>query len=105
MAKTYAEGEKPDRFEDCAVAGVRVTRDEFRRNVKMGEYIDIQNGNMAVLNDVMARFCVDKNDVPLSREDAAKELRKLNLEQFDELAEELKAGMANAAVPLASGKG
>lgn len=82
---------------------VVVSRDIFRRRVTMGEYVAITEGNIRVANEVMARFLIDQEGHAIPEEEGAAALLALNLEEYDTLAEQFRAGMERAAVPLANG--
>lgn len=81
---------------------IEVTRERFRQSVTMREFVAIQEGNMRVANQVMARFAVDRDGLPVPPDEALEHILDLTIEENDALATQFKTGMEAAAAPKAS---
>lgn len=80
---------------------VLISKDLFRHRCTMREFIAIQEGNLQVMNQVLARFIVDEGGHSIPAKDAAEIIIDLPLEEYDELANQFRRGMQNSTVPLA----
>lgn len=89
--------------EVSAVVVVKLDKDRMISSLKVREFIEIQEGNIKTIVDVLSRFSFDENGNQLSPQEAKDLLKELTLQELMSIAQEFGASAEKTAVPPGNG--
>lgn len=83
---------------------IRVDAERLGEMVTVDEFIAMQEGNIRVIVNVLANFCVNGSGGYMEHDEARAVLGQMTIKQLTEAAQAFAGNAEGAAVPLSSGK-
>lgn len=75
-----------------------ISKERLTKSLKIGEWLDLQAGNVATIVNVMARFAVDDNGNPIPHDQAISQIKEMTIEELNAAALGLNNAITDAAV-------
>ena len=82
---------------------IKVDQKKLGDLVTVDDFIELQEGNIKTLLNVLSLFLVDGDGVPILKDEARKMLGKLTLNELKKASAGFTSAAENAAVPLPNG--